>query len=69
MAVPATIPVTIPDVEPIEATVILSIDQIPPVVVLFKVVDAPSQALAVPVIATGVVFTLTDFEAIQPLIV
>ncbi len=63
--VPAVMPVMIP-VLPTEATEVLPLLQVPPVVVLLKVVVFPTQTLAVPVIepASGSGLTITIVEVL-----
>ncbi len=57
--VPALIPVTIPEDDPIVATPVLVLVQVPPIVVLLAVIDNPTQTLAGPVIVAGSGFTVT----------
>jgi hypothetical protein len=65
-AVPATIPLTIPVAEPTVATLALLLVQVPLVGDEPKVVVAPSQTVVVPLIALGVLITVTLFVAKQP---
>jgi hypothetical protein len=60
-------PVTTPDVDPAVATVVLLLLQVPPVLVLVKVVLAPEQRTAVPDIAAGADVTVTTTVVEQPL--
>ena len=58
-AVPAVTPVTIPVPPPTDAMPALLLVHAPPAGVEFNVVVAPVQTLNTPVIADGVVFTVT----------
>ncbi len=62
-AVPTATPVTIPEDEPIVATEVLPLVQLPPDAVSFNVVVVPTQAVGVPVIAPGDRFTVIVFVA------
>lgn len=57
--VPAATPVTIPEDEPIVATPVLELIQVPELVALLKVVVLPIQTEAVPVMAAGCGLTVT----------
>lgn len=59
-------PVTIPVDEPIVATPVLLLIHSPPGVLLVRVVVAASHIEKVPVIAAGVVFTVTITDLLQP---
>lgn len=54
IAEPALTPVATPESEPIVATDVLLLVQLPPAGVAFKEVVKPEQTLNVPVIAVGV---------------
>ena len=58
-ALPAAIPVTIPDVAFTVATDVLLLVQVPPVTASLNVVVLPAQTDALPEIAAGVAFTVT----------
>lgn len=64
--VPALPPNAIPDAEPIVATKVLPLVQVPPVVALVSVVVAPTHTVKVPVGAGGLALTVTTVEAMQP---
>ena len=59
-AVPADTPETVPVVEPTEATPALLLDQNPPEVISVSVVDEPAHTLNIPVMATGMGFTVNE---------
>ena len=63
--VPADTPETIP-VVPIVATPVLALVHVPPPVASASVVVAPVQTVRVPVMAAGVVLTVTILVAKQP---
>lgn len=65
MAVPVATPVTTPDALTF-ATLLLLLLQLPPDVAQLSVLVEPIQIVVVPVIATGVGFTVIVFVAIQP---
>jgi hypothetical protein len=67
VSVPAVIPITIPDPDPIVALVLLAL-QAPPVVPSASVVVCPVHTLCVPVIPTGAAFTVTVFVAWHPIL-
>jgi len=58
VVVPAVIPETIPDDEPMVAAEVLLLNHVPPDIELLRVDVAPSQAFSVPEIADGVAFTV-----------
>jgi hypothetical protein len=60
---PGVIPVTIPVVEPMVATEVLLLFQVPPRVALLSVRVAPTHTFVVPVMAAGVAYTVTFFVA------
>jgi len=64
-ATPGVIPVTTPDVLP-TLTSALVLYQVPPVVELLRVVLAPTQMLAMPVMTPGMVLTVIVFVDTQP---
>jgi hypothetical protein len=64
MAEPTALPVTNPDVNPTEATVGLLLDQVPPVVTLYKVVVPPRHTVLLPVIGAGAAVMVTTIVAI-----
>ena len=66
MAVPALTPVTTPVPEPTVAIPMLPLVHVPPAGVEFNVVVKPVQTVAVPVMAVGVVFTVTACETKHP---
>ncbi len=66
MAVPAAIPFTTPDVDPIVAMVTSELDQVPPVVVLVSVEELPMHAESVPPIIAGRATTVTVAVRLQP---
>ena len=66
-AMPADIPLTIPELTPIVATALLPLVQVPPPVALLKAVVAPVHNVVVPVINPGIGLTVTVFSAEQPL--
>ena len=59
VAVPPETPLKIPVVEPIEATPVAVLLQIPPPKTSLNVVLLPEQILLAPLIAEGVAFTVT----------
>ena len=65
VVVPAVIPVTILVAVPIVATEVLLLAHVPPAVASLKVLVAPVQALGVPLIALGDVFTVTTVVVLQ----
>lgn len=60
VAVPGLIPETIPVEELTVAVTVADDDHVPPGLMLERVVDVPVQIFAVPVIAAGVGFTVSD---------
>jgi hypothetical protein len=68
VVVPAAIPETIPEAEPIVAAAVFTEDHTPPVAVLLSVVVVAGQRTSVPVIApaSGSGFTVTIFTVKQP---
>ena len=66
VAVPNDSPRTMPVEEPTVATVVLLLDQLPPGTEFDSVVVVPKHAIRIPVIAAGVVVTVTVTVAIQP---
>jgi hypothetical protein len=64
--VPVAMPFTTPDDEPMVATPVLLLTQVPPVALFVKVVVPPTHALSVPPIAPGAAFTVTTDVAKQP---
>ncbi len=52
-------PVTIP-VDPTVAVAVVPLVQVPPVVISLSVVVAPVHTVSVPLIAAGVLFTVTN---------
>lgn len=65
--VPAAMPFTKPDKEPIVATAGLVLVQVPPVLpVTVSVVVLPTQTFSVPVMVPGLVETVIVFVALQP---
>ena len=66
LVVPADIPVTIPEPEPISAMVVSPLVQIPPAVSSVNVPVKPTQMSTVPVIAAGNEFIETRVVAVQP---
>ena len=58
LAVPAVMPDTIPVPAPIVATAVLLLLQVPPVLVVLRVVVCPTHALVLPVMAAGSGFTV-----------
>jgi hypothetical protein len=64
--VPAPIPVTMPDAEPMVATPVLLLVHVPPPVVLLSVVIVPAQIPVAPVIAAAPVLMVTMVVAVQP---
>lgn len=65
-AVPADMPVNKPVIEVMLATAVLLLAHVPPIVASASKPEAPTQATAVPVIAGGSGFTVTDLVAIHP---
>ena len=65
-AVPANSPVTIPDDEPMMATVVLLLVHVPPAGVEFSVVVNPTQTVSVPVMFVGLALIVTIAVLIQP---
>ena len=61
--VPAATPLTTPVVLPTLAIVVVLLLQVPPRVVMAKVVVEPEHTVAVPVILPGVVYTLSVLVA------
>jgi hypothetical protein len=59
LEVPAEMPETVPEDEPIAATDGLLLVHVPPASALLSVVANPTQALSVPVIAAGRGLTVT----------
>ena len=68
MAVPGPVPVTIPDVAPIVATVIGRLLQVPPPLASLRLVIPPLQITLMPVIAAGIGLTVTTcvIKLLQP---
>jgi len=66
VALPADIPVTVPEIGPIVATPALLLAHVPPDDVLLNVVVAPTQTDAVPVIAAGKALTVAVVLEEQP---
>ena len=64
--VPDNTPVTIPVNEPIVATAVLLLVQVPPAAPSLSAVVAPTHACNIPVIAVGPEFTVTVVAAVQP---
>jgi hypothetical protein len=64
--VPADTPLTVPVDGSTVALAVLLLLHVPPVIVLFKSLVAPTHALAVPVIEDGVVFTVTTLVTAVP---
>ena len=60
LAVPEVRPDTIPVPAPTVATAVLLLLQVPPVLVVPKVVVCPTHALILPVMAAGSGFTVTS---------
>ena len=65
-AVPTETPVAIPVDEPMVATDVLPLLQVPPLVASVKVVVAPTHAERVPEIAAGIALTVNALVAAQP---
>jgi len=59
-------PVTSPELEPIEATAITLLLQVPPIVASLKTVVVPAHMVVFPVMAAGNGFTVTVTVRIQP---
>jgi hypothetical protein len=59
--VPPETPVTVPDDEPMVATLVVPLVHVPPGEMSVSVVDVPAQIEARPVIAPGSGFTVTVF--------
>ena len=66
MDIPLRIPVTTPDEEPIVATVVVPLVQVPLPVALLNVAVEPTQTDATPVIAAGELLTVTVNVDEQP---
>jgi len=66
VAVPAPTPVAVPVDEPIVATPLLLLLQVPPLTELVRVELLPTQADIVPPIAAGDVFTETVVVVVHP---
>jgi hypothetical protein len=66
VAVPVATPVTTPVLDATVATAVFELVQVPPVVVLARVVVDPTQVVAVPVIAFGLGLTETTAVCLQP---
>ena len=64
--VPAALPDTTPDDEPIPAIAVLLLDHTPPGTALVRVIVDPAQTLEVPPITAGVASTVIVFETEQP---
>lgn len=64
---PDDIPVTIPVDEPTVATAVVPLLQVPPMLLLLRVVALPAHNVAVPVLAAGVPFTVITVVRLQPL--
>lgn len=64
-AVPASTPVTIPELLPTVAMPVLPLVHVPPDGEELNVVVAPTHTVAVPVIADGVAFTVTTAVTLQ----
>lgn len=65
VAVPATNPLTTPEPNPTDATVVLPLVHVPPPASL-SVVERPAQTEVIPVMAVGSGFTVTVVVMIQP---
>ena len=59
-------PVTLPELVPTVAIVVLSLVQVPPAVASVNIVDNPKHTFVIPVIAEGKGYTLTVVVALQP---
>jgi hypothetical protein len=66
VAVPADTPVTIPVVDPIVATPVLLLLQVPPPITSVSEMLAPMQKADGPAIAAGVEFTVTTMVTLPP---
>ena len=66
VAVPALIPVMMPEVAPIVAIAVLLLVHVPPAAVLVSVVVEPIHTSAVPAIEAGKGFTVNEAVRIQP---
>lgn len=66
VAVPAPVPVTIPDIKPAVATAVLLLVHDPPVIVFVNVVVAPAHMFLVPLIAVGPGLTVTTVVILHP---
>ena len=66
LAVPAVTPLTMPFDEPTVATAVFELVQIPPVVASVKVVVPLVPTVVVPIIDTGIAFTVTTVVTVLP---
>ena len=66
VGVPALIPFTVPDIEPIVASAVLLLVHTPGVDAFDSVVDEPTQTFNVPVIGNGNGLTVTGIIDEQP---
>ena len=66
LALPANIPVIIPEEEPIAAMAVLLLLHLPPVLASVSVADSPTHTSVVPFIVAGKGFTVTVANAVQP---
>jgi hypothetical protein len=64
--VPAATPVTTPDAEPMVATLVVPLVQVPPDVALVNVLVLPTHTDSEPLIAPGNALTVTILVAAQP---
>jgi hypothetical protein len=66
VAAPGDAPVTMPDVVPTVAVVLLLLLHMPPIVASLRVAVVPEHTVGEPVMATGTGFTVMGLVAMQP---
>lgn len=66
MLVPSATPLTIPEVLPMVAMVVVVLIQVPPATASLRVIVAPTHTALGPVMAAGIVYTATVVLTLQP---
>ena len=66
MLVPSATPLTIPEVLPMVAMVVVVLIQVPPATASLSVIVAPTHTAPGPVMAAGIVYTATVVLTLQP---
>lgn len=68
MAVPLASAITVPVVDPTDATLVLLLVHVPPANVFVSVVLVPAHNVVLPEMAAGRAFTVMAFTATQPVV-